>query len=74
MDTQALVAAVRDSVERGDRAVLRRVLHPYVRWTSAGTTTFGRTRVLALLAERRAAGEPVAVEVRNGQVYRWSEP
>ena len=51
----------------------RLALHPYVHWTDAGgVTTRGRTKVLALLAGR-ALLRPAAVELRDGQVYRWTE-
>jgi hypothetical protein len=47
-------------------------LHPYLHWTEAGRTVRGRTKVLALLASRPALDPPDAVELRDGQIYRWT--
>jgi hypothetical protein len=53
---------------------MRLLLHPYLHWTAAdGTLLRGRTKVLARLQEA-APAEPVAVELRAGQIYRWQEP
>ena len=67
-----LVRAVLDGAERRDWSLVRRVLHPYLHWTENETTTRGRTKVLALLADRDSVDPPVFVEVRDGQIYRWT--
>ncbi len=66
---QALYAALTDH----DEARLRRLLHPYLHWAGAdGVTVRGRTKVLALLDDRQAPpNPPTAVELRDGQIYRW---
>jgi hypothetical protein len=54
---------------------LRFMLHPYLHWTSSnGRTVRGRTKVMAMLAERDRPLWPTSVEVRDDQVYRWQEP
>jgi hypothetical protein len=48
------------------------LLHPYLHWTGVdGVTIRGRTKVLALLDDQRTPPAPAAVELRNGQIYRW---
>jgi hypothetical protein len=67
--------SVRESqltVERQDRDVLRRVLHPYLHWTEDGVTVRGRQKVLARLADRPVVCAPASYELRDGQVYRWT--
>jgi len=54
---------------------LRLLLHPYLQWTSSkGRTVRGRTKVIAMLAERDPPLWPTSVEVRDDQIYRWQEP
>jgi hypothetical protein len=54
---------------------LRLMLHPYLHWTGAdGTRVRGRTKVLARLQTGTLPAEPIAVELRDGQIYRWQEP
>jgi len=56
----------------GDWDRLRLLLHPYLRWTDgSGSVTTGRTRVLDAWRRLGAPPEPLAVELRDGQVYRW---
>jgi hypothetical protein len=65
---------VLEAIARADTERLRLLLHPYLHWTDpAGSTTRGRIKVLARLAEAPPAGPPRAYELRDGQVYRWSE-
>ena len=64
-------ARVRSAVAGGDRAGLRLLLHPYVRWTLVdGSVARGRNAVLAML-EDGVPDPPAEVELRDGQVYRW---
>ena len=66
------VRQVRDAVDQRDWARLRLLLHPYLHWAEAGRTVRGRTRVLALLESRVALDPPESVELRDGQIYRWT--
>lgn len=51
----------------------RLVLHPYVRWQTAGGATIrGRTNVLGLLREQPGPDLPASIELRDGQIYRWN--
>ncbi len=54
---------------------LRMLLHPYLHWTTAdGTRLRGRTKVMELLQAGSPPAAPIAVELRDGQIYRWQEP
>jgi hypothetical protein len=54
---------------------LRLMLHPYLHWTAAdGTRLRGRNNVMARLQAGASPAEPAAVELRDGQIYRWQEP
>jgi hypothetical protein len=67
------VEAVYAALSARDREGLRLLLHPYLHWTGAdGVTVRGRTKVLALIEEQDDPPEPpAAVELRDGQIYRW---
>ncbi len=72
--TDPVDQVVRDTLaalEHRDWELMKRVLHPYVRWTQDTTTIQGRTKVLAYLAEHDAASPPTGCELRDGQIYRW---
>jgi len=57
-----------------DWEALRFLLHPYLHWTQPdGHTLRGRTKIMDMLTERGAPGEPTAYEIRDGQIYRWQE-
>ena len=63
------------AVAGDDWVALRRVLHPYLRFTDEqGRTTRGRTKVIALLRMVETLDPPTEVELRDGQVYRWCCP
>ena len=66
--------AYQSMVDR-DWDALRPLLHPYLHWTGPDNLTIrGRTRVLAMLAERRDPPDrPASVELRDNQIYRWRE-
>jgi hypothetical protein len=69
------VTTVIAAVGGDDWAALRRVLHPYLRFTDEhGRTTRGRTKVIALLRLVETLETPTEVELRDGQVYRWCCP
>jgi hypothetical protein len=66
-------AAHRAMLER-DWEGLRVMLHPYLHWTAAdGTQLRGRIKVMARLRAAGPSAEPAAVELRDGQIYRWQE-
>ncbi len=74
-DQDLLVERVLTAVADHDRPVLQQLLHPYLHWTLDGVTTRGRNRVLALLDTTGRSGArrpPTSVELRDGQVYRWT--
>jgi hypothetical protein len=59
---------------RQDWDRLRAVLHPYMHWTTAGGERLrGRVNVLAMLAARSVPAAPSEYELRDGQIYRWTE-
>ena len=63
-----LLVALRD----GDRETVRLTLHPYLHWQlEDGTVLRGRKRILLLLEQAPIPGPPSAVELRDGQIYRW---
>ena len=54
---------------------LRLLLHPYLHWTTSdGTRIRGRVTVMERLRHAAPAAAPDAVELRDGQIYRWQEP
>ena len=72
-DEKSAVEAVYAALADGDHAELRLLLHPYLHWAGVdGATVRGRTKVRALLADPPSPPErPAAVELRDGQIYRW---
>ena len=79
-DDPALVDEVVRAAQRAmleqDWDELHLMLHPYLQWTTAdGDRLRGRTKVMARLqAVAPPPSEPIAVELRDGQIYRWQEP
>jgi hypothetical protein len=68
----ATVSGVLDAIERRDWERLRRLLHPYVHWTTAIEEQLrGRNNVIAQLERDPPPGPPAFHELRDGQVYRW---
>ena len=67
--------AAYEAILERDWEGLRPMLHPYLHWTAAdGTRLRGRTTVMARLQGVAPSAEPAAVELRDGQIYRWQEP
>ena len=67
--------AAHEAILERDWEGLRPMLHPYLHWTAAdGTRLRGRTNVMARLQAAAPSAEPAAVELRDGQIYRWQEP
>lgn len=71
-----VVARLRASIAAGDWDTARLALHPYLHWTDGtGATTRGRRNVLDLLhldADAAPPPGPASVELRDGQIYRWT--
>ena len=55
----------------GEYGELRPLLHPYVHFTDGAVSLRGRTKVLDHLREK-SARPPTSVEIRDGQIYRWT--
>lgn len=65
----ALVWSLLDAGEPGEA---RPLLHPHLSWTDGAVSLRGRTNVLTHLADHPLPRPPTEVEVRDGQVYRWT--
>ncbi len=61
--------AAMDAAEWGE---LRPLLHPHVHWQDRALGLRGRTQVLQHLQSHPTPRPPREVEVRDGQVYRWT--
>ena len=65
-----------DLIAQRDWDAIRDVVHPYLHWTrSDGSVLRGRTTLIAAIE----AGDlvplpPERIELRDGQIYRWTEP
>jgi len=68
-----IVVRVLDAAARDDRAALVQLLHPYPHWTGAGRTIRGRDNVFARRADGPPPGPPASSELRDGQIYRWTD-
>jgi len=68
----APVAAAWAAMDAGEWGELRPLLHPHLHWHDREVTLSGRSTVLAHLQQVSTSKPPTAVEVRDGQVYRWS--
>ena len=63
---------VLDAIERRDWERLKKLLHPYVHWTTAAEEHLrGRRNVIARLERDPPPAPPAWHELRDGQVYRW---
>ncbi len=70
---EQIIADVLDAAARDDRAALVQLLHPYLHWTEGGRTIRGRNHVFARLAGGSPPAAPAAYELRDGQIYRWTD-
>lgn len=62
------------AIERRDWERLEPLLQPYLHWTTRkGGTLRGRKNVMARLVDAKPAAAPSASELRDGQIYRWTE-
>lgn len=70
-----VMQAARQAVLERDWDGSRLMLHPYLQWTTTdGTRLHGRVKVMELLRAGAPPAVPIAVELRDGQIYRWQEP
>jgi len=60
------------AVDAREWGELRPLLHPYLHWHDGALRLCGRTNVLRHLQESPTPRPPEEVEIRDGQVYRWS--
>ena len=69
-----MVQRVLDALSAGDAGAIRELVHPYIHFTrSDGRVIRGRSRMLAELHGTLPAA-PASAELRDGQLYRWTEP
>jgi hypothetical protein len=68
----APAAAAWAAIDAGEWGELRPLLHPHLHWKDGAVALRGRTRVLRHLEAHPGARPPQGVEVRDGQVYRWT--
>lgn len=68
----APAAAAWAAMDARDSAALRPLLHPYLHWTDGTFSLRGRANLMTHLAEHPTPRPPRAVEVRDGQIYRWT--
>ncbi|MET0839063.1 MAG: hypothetical protein ABWY19_09805 [Marmoricola sp.] len=66
------VAAAWAAMDAGEWHELRPLLHPYLHWQDRHGELRGRSNVLAHLRDVPTPKPPAEVEIRDGQVYRWS--
>jgi hypothetical protein len=70
-----VVRAAHDAMLARDWNQLRLMLHPYLHWTASdGSRLRGRSKVMDRLERATPPAPPAAVELRDGQIYRWHEP
>jgi hypothetical protein len=60
------------ALDVGDWGSARPLFHPYVHFDDRAVSVRGRTDLARHLAEHPRPRPPSHVEVRDGQVYRWS--
>jgi hypothetical protein len=65
-------AAAWAAIDVGEWDDVRRLLHPYVHFQAGDVTLRGRDAVLDHLRSHPTPKPPTTVEVRDGQLYRWS--
>ncbi|GAA4694856.1 MmcQ/YjbR family DNA-binding protein [Nocardioides conyzicola] len=64
-------AAAWAAVDAGEWDRARLLLHPHLHFVDGETALRGRTAVLQHLRSHPTPKPPAAVEVRDGQLYRW---
>lgn len=61
-----------DLIEKQDWGEVRPLLHPYLHWSDRDVKIRGRSKVFAHLAAGPTPRPPDDVEIRDGQIYRWT--
>lgn len=65
-------AAAWDAMDSSEWGALGPLLHPDLHFVDGGVTLHGRTEVVEHLRAHPTPRPPREVEVRDGQVYRWT--
>lgn len=71
-DLPAPTARAWSLLDAGELGEARPLLHPYLHWVDGGLALRGRDTVLRHLRAHPRPRPPTSVEIRDGQVYRWS--
>lgn len=71
-DMEPPTAAAWDAMDSGDWDELRLLLHPYLHFADGDVRLRGRAKVLEHLRAAPTPRPPTRVEVRDGQIYRWT--
>jgi hypothetical protein len=71
-DLPAPTAAAWAAMDAREWGTLRPLLHPYLHWRDRDVALRGRVQVLRHLEQHPTPRPPREVEVRDGQVYRWT--
>jgi hypothetical protein len=61
-----------DAMDRSDLELVGSLLHPYLHWQDRSVVLRGRLNVLSHLRSVPTPRPPTSVEVRDGQIYRWT--
>ena len=73
-DVRAAVEGFLAAAGQQDSQRVTLLLHPYLHWTTTeGQTLRGRRRVMERLAAGPPPAPPSSFELRDGQIYRWTE-
>ena len=65
-------AAAWNALDSGEWDELTLLLHPYLHFTDGAVALRGRRNVLEHLRSHPTPKPPTEVEIRDGQVYRWT--
>lgn len=69
-----LISQTLRCIQEDDWDQVRLNLHPYLHWTRLdGGHIRGRKNVLAMLKDDPVTARPSSSELRDNQIYRWTE-
>jgi hypothetical protein len=71
-DQPAPAAVAWSAIDAAEWGELRPSLHPHLHWTDGRVSLRGRSKVLSHLQGHPTPKPPADVEVRDGQIYRWT--